>query len=97
MTITARFFLAAALIAASGLAQAQPPGDTPAQQVLAGRYGFESDAEISGWTAGNAGLRRSDAHFKDGTHSLQWDWKKNAVLEMPSPIPSPDNHPHRVR
>lgn len=84
MSTSAGFSLAALLIAASSLAQAQSPGETPAQQVLAGRYGFESDAEISGWTAGNAGLRRSDAHFKDGTHSLQWDWKKNAVLEMPS-------------
>ncbi|ROU06893.1 hypothetical protein D9T17_11385 [Lysobacter enzymogenes] len=73
-------------MAASVVVQAQPQDETAAQQIVTGRYGFESDAEVGGWTAGNSGFRRADAHFKDGNPDLQQaKWNHN-MSNMPDDV-----------
>ncbi|WP_018625876.1 chondroitinase family polysaccharide lyase [Niabella aurantiaca] len=65
-------------------ASAQPPQGSPAERIITGRYGFEGETDINGWSAKNGGLSLSAAHYKDGRRSLQWDWSEGATLQVPS-------------
>lgn len=67
-----------------GLAEAQQPKETMITKIITGQYGFESAADINGWSAKDGNLSISAAHYKDGQCSLQWDWKKGAMLQVPS-------------
>ncbi len=74
------------LIIASQPVSAQQTKETAATQIITGHYGFESEADLNGWSVQNSSMGLSAAHYKDGRRSLQWDWKRGAVLQVPSLI-----------
>lgn len=68
----------------SNIASAQQKKESPATKIITGQYGFESVTDISGWNARNSSLNISATHYKEGQHALQWNWKKGAMLQVPS-------------
>ncbi|WP_317236113.1 chondroitinase family polysaccharide lyase [Niabella hibiscisoli] len=56
--------------------------NTIAEKIVTGRYGFETDADTESWQARNSTLHISSEHYKEGQHSLCWNWKKDASLEI---------------
>lgn len=43
---------------------------------------FEKSSDIKAWQADNATVKWSDAHYKNGTHSMEWTFKPNATLSL---------------
>ncbi|MFT4094616.1 MAG: chondroitinase family polysaccharide lyase [Niabella sp.] len=58
--------------------------ETAATKIVTAQYSFEKEEDISGWNAQKSALSLSGAHFKDGSRSLEWQWQKGSVLEIPS-------------
>lgn len=71
-----------ATLSSTGVASAQK--NTFAEKIITGQYGFETDADSKSWLAQNSAVSFSPAHYKEGQRSLQWSWKKGALLQVPS-------------
>lgn len=43
---------------------------------------FEKSSDIKAWQADNATVKWSDAHYKNGTHSMEWTFRPKATLSL---------------
>jgi chondroitin-sulfate-ABC endolyase/exolyase len=68
-----------ALFATSGIVAQK---NTAAEKIVTGQYGFETDADAENWQAQKSTLHISSTHYKEGQHSLCWNWTKDASLEI---------------
>ncbi|MGE9313079.1 chondroitinase family polysaccharide lyase [Niabella sp. CJ426] len=79
LKIKVALLAALALFATSGIVAQK---NTAAEKIVTGQYGFETDADAENWQAQKSTLHISSTHYKEGQHSLCWNWTKDASLEI---------------
>ena len=57
---------------------------TAATKIITAQYSFENENDTDGWEAKNGKLSLSGDHYKDGQHSLEWNWQEGSILEISS-------------
>lgn len=53
-----------------------------ANKLITNELSFETKADIQNWHTKNSKLSLSDAHFKSGEKSLEWNWQKGASISI---------------